>query len=152
VIRVRQKNWGWKMNDHQVATATNRIRLIAIETMKGAFGNEGALRFSPAKFHKGFAPNNSLLYCAYIMPATLYPPEIADRLRQARHVQTEIDKLQRKLAALFAGLPKNLLIRNHYGLTAGEMTKIAQKLHARAKEKIAGGRSKEFRGCIEDSL
>jgi hypothetical protein len=35
-----------EMNDHQVATATDRIRLIAIEIMKGAFGNEGALRFS----------------------------------------------------------------------------------------------------------
>ena len=34
-----------EMNDHQVAAATDRIRLIAIETMKGAFGNEGALRF-----------------------------------------------------------------------------------------------------------
>jgi hypothetical protein len=29
-----------EMNDHQVATATDRIRLIAIETVKGAFGNE----------------------------------------------------------------------------------------------------------------
>ena len=28
-----------------VATAADRIRLTAIETMKGAFGNEGALRF-----------------------------------------------------------------------------------------------------------
>jgi hypothetical protein len=33
------------MNDHQVATATDRIRLIAIEIMKGAFGNEGALPY-----------------------------------------------------------------------------------------------------------
>jgi len=104
------------------------------------------------KFHKGFAPNNSLLYSGYVMPATLHPPEIADRLRKARRVQSEIDKLQRKLAALFAGVPKNLLSRNHYGLTAGEMTKIARNLHARAKERMAGGRSKEFRGFIEDPL
>jgi hypothetical protein len=38
------------MNDHQPSTllakcGADRIRLIAIETMKGAFGNEGALRF-----------------------------------------------------------------------------------------------------------
>ena len=30
-----------------VSNHADRIRLIAIETMKGAFGNEGALRFSP---------------------------------------------------------------------------------------------------------
>ena len=35
-----------EMNDHQSrACGTDRIRLIAIQTMKGAFGNEGALRF-----------------------------------------------------------------------------------------------------------
>ncbi len=129
----------------------DRIRLIAIETMKGVFRNEGALRFS-VKFHKGFASNNSLLYSAYVMPATLHRPEIADRLRKARRVQSEIDKLQRKLAVLFAGVPKNLLSRDHYGLTAVEMNKIARKLHARAKERIAQGRSKEFRGSIEDLL
>jgi hypothetical protein len=28
-----------------VSNHADRIRLIAIETMKGAFGNEGALRF-----------------------------------------------------------------------------------------------------------
>lgn len=38
------------MNDHQPGTLlakcwADRIRLIAIETMKGAFGNEGALRY-----------------------------------------------------------------------------------------------------------
>jgi hypothetical protein len=31
-----------------LAKRWDRIRLIAIETMKGAFGNEGALRFSQA--------------------------------------------------------------------------------------------------------
>jgi len=86
------------------------------------------------------------------MPATLDRPKIADRLRQARRVQSEIDKLHRKLTALFAGVPKNLLTRNHYRLTAVEMKKIARTLHARAKEKIAHGRSKEFRGSIEDLL
>jgi hypothetical protein len=39
-----------EMNDHPLGTLltqcrADRIRLIAIETMKGAFGNEGALRF-----------------------------------------------------------------------------------------------------------
>jgi hypothetical protein len=29
----------------RVSNHADRIRLIAIETMKGAFGNEGALRF-----------------------------------------------------------------------------------------------------------
>jgi hypothetical protein len=86
------------------------------------------------------------------MPAVLNPPQIADRLRQARRVQSEIDKLQRKLGTLLNGVPKNLLVRNRYGLTAAEMTKIARSLHARAKEKIAGRRSKEFRGSIEDLL
>ena len=86
------------------------------------------------------------------MPATLHPPEVADRLRKARRVQSEIDKLQRKLAALFAGVPKNILSRDHYGLTVVEMNKIARKLHAGAKERIAQGRSKEFRGSIEDLL
>jgi len=34
------------MNDHQSRVCgTDRIRLIAIETMKGAFGNEGALPY-----------------------------------------------------------------------------------------------------------
>jgi hypothetical protein len=41
------------MNDHPPSTLlakcwADRIRLIAIETMKGAFENEGALRFSKA--------------------------------------------------------------------------------------------------------
>src|SRR5215831_9838556 len=41
------------MNDHPPSSLlakcwADRIRLIAIENMKGAFGNEGALRFSKA--------------------------------------------------------------------------------------------------------
>jgi hypothetical protein len=86
------------------------------------------------------------------MPATLNPPKIADRLQQARRVQSEIDKLHRKLAMLFAGVPKNLLTRNRYGFNAAAMSKIARNLHARAKERIASRRSKEFRGSIEDCL
>ena len=44
------------MNDHPSrACGTDRIRLIAIETMKGAFGNEGALRFlSDGRTQSGF--------------------------------------------------------------------------------------------------
>jgi hypothetical protein len=87
------------------------------------------------------------------MPATLSPPtDIADRLGEAVRLQSEIDKLQGKLATLFAGVPKNFLIRDRYGLTAGEMNKIARNLHAKAKERIAQGRSKEFRGSIEELL
>src|SRR3989442_7559712 len=42
-----------EMNDHPPSTLlakcwADRIRLIAIETMNGAFGNEGALRFYQA--------------------------------------------------------------------------------------------------------
>jgi hypothetical protein len=79
-------------------------------------------------------------------------PKIADRLQQARRVQLEIAKLERKLAILFAGVPKNLLTRNHYGFNAVEMSKIARNLHAKAKERIASQRSKKFRGSIEDLL
>ena len=87
------------------------------------------------------------------MPATLNrPTDIADRLGKAFHLQSEIDRLERRLATLFAGVPKNFLVRNHYGLTASEMNKIARNLHARAKERIAKGRSKEFRGSIEELL
>jgi hypothetical protein len=36
-----------EMNDHPGRLGDrDRIRLIAIDTMKGAFGNEGALRFN----------------------------------------------------------------------------------------------------------
>jgi hypothetical protein len=86
------------------------------------------------------------------MPATLERPKIADRLQQARRLQSEIDKLERRLAMLFSGVPKNLLSRNRYGFTVAEMNKIARNLHARAKERIASGRSKEYRGSIEDLL
>jgi hypothetical protein len=87
------------------------------------------------------------------MPATLTrPTDIADRLGKAFRLQSEIDKLERRLAILFAGVPKNFLIRNRYGLTAGEMNKISRNLHAKAKERTAQGRSKEFRGSIEDLL
>jgi len=49
-------------------------------------------------------------------------------------------------------MPKSILARNGYAFSAGELKKIAQKLHAKAKERIAGGRSKEFRGSIEEAL
>jgi hypothetical protein len=87
------------------------------------------------------------------MPATLnHPTRIADRLGQACRVQSQIDRLERKLVTLLNGVPKNLLVRNRYGLTAAEMNKIARNLHARAKERIARGRSKQFRGSIEELL
>ncbi len=94
----------------------------------------------------------ALRYFTRVMPATLDAPKIADRLEKALRVQSEIDKLRRKLATPFAGVPKNLLTRNRYGLNAAEMGQIARNLHARAKEKIASRRSKEFRGSIEEIL
>jgi hypothetical protein len=87
------------------------------------------------------------------MPATLnHPTNIADRLGQARRVQSQIDKLERKLLTLLNAIPKNLLVRNRYGFTAAEMNKIARNLHVRAKEKIERGHGKEFRGSIEELL
>jgi len=47
------------------------------------------------------------------------------------------------------GLPSEPSTRNRYGFTAAEMSKIARNLHARAKERIARERSKEFRGSID---
>jgi hypothetical protein len=86
------------------------------------------------------------------MPATLDPRKIAERLHQMRRLQLEIEKSYRKLSMLSAGVPKHLLTRNRDGLNAAEMSKIARNLHAKAKERIASRRSKEFRGSIEDLL
>jgi hypothetical protein len=114
--------------------------------MKGAFGNEGAL---PLFVSLEIAPRFRLsILC--VMSAILDRPQIAERLARARRLQSEIDKLEQQLATLFAGVPKHFLTRNQYGFTAGQMSKIAQNLHARAKERIGAGRSKEFRGSIDD--
>jgi len=86
------------------------------------------------------------------MPATLDPRKIAERLQQMRRLQLEIEKSYRKLSMLSAGLPKHLLTRDRYDLNAAEMSKIARNLHARAKERVARGQSKTFRGSIEDLL
>jgi hypothetical protein len=60
--------------------------------------------------------------------------------------------LERRFARTVANLPKNILARNVYGFSAGEMRKIAQNLHAKAKEEIASGRARKFRGSIEEAL
>jgi hypothetical protein len=86
------------------------------------------------------------------MANTLDRPNIADRLQRARHLQAEIAKLEKKLATLFMGVPKHFLTRNHFGLTAAQMSKIARNLHVTAKERIAAKRSKEFHGSLEDLL
>jgi hypothetical protein len=39
-----------------------------------------------------------------------------------------------------------------YGFSAGEMTKIAHNLYAKAKEEIASGRARKFRGSISSAL
>jgi hypothetical protein len=87
------------------------------------------------------------------MPLIVDPQShTADRLRAAIQIRKQIDRLERRFAKLFANMPKYLLARNDYGFTADEMKKIAQKLHAKAKEGIASGRSKEFRRSIEEAL
>lgn len=87
------------------------------------------------------------------MPATVERPlNSADRLKLAIKMRKQIAQLERKLGLLLRHVPKYLLVRNEYGLGAVEMKKIAQKLHAKAKEGIARGRSKEFRASIEETL
>jgi hypothetical protein len=123
----------------------DRIRLTAIKHMKGAFGNEGALRFyAPAEIDV----MTHLRYPLEVMPATLTRHRV-ERLQEAIRLRSEIDKLERKLVTLLNGVPRNLLVRNDYGFTAAEMSKIAQNLHGRAKERIALGQNKRFRGSIE---
>ena len=76
----------------------------------------------------------------------------ADRLRAALLLRKEIDELERRFARTVANLPKHMLARNVYGFSPAEMRKIAQNLHAKAKEEITSGRSREFRGSIEKAL
>jgi hypothetical protein len=78
--------------------------------------------------------------------------QTADRLKAAMRIRRQIDRLEKRFARLFAHMPKYVLVRNDYGFTASEMKKIAQKLHGKAKQRIANGRSKEFRGSIEEVL
>jgi hypothetical protein len=78
--------------------------------------------------------------------------QIADRLQTAIRIRSQIDRLERRFAKLFAHMPKYVLVRNDYGFTASEMKRIAKKLHGKAKQRIASGRSKAFRGSIEEVL
>ena len=48
--------------------------------------------------------------------------------------------------------PRTFWARNAYGFSAREMRKIAQNLHAKAKEEIRSGHGSEFRGSIEEAL
>ena len=87
------------------------------------------------------------------MPLTLNRRHgTAARIRAALLLRKKIDELERRFARTVANLPKDILARNVYGFSAGEMRKIAQNLHAKAKEEIASGRSREFRGSIEEAL
>jgi hypothetical protein len=74
------------------------------------------------------------------------------RVRAALLLRKKIDELERRFARTVASLPKNILARNVYGFSAGEMRKIAHNLHAKAKEEIASGRARKFRGSIEEAL
>lgn len=75
-----------------------------------------------------------------------------DALKEAVRLRTQIDRLERRVARLVAGVPLHKLARNEYLLTAAEMKKIALNLHAEAQAKITSGESREFRGNIEDIL
>ena len=74
------------------------------------------------------------------------------RVRAALLLRKKIDELERRFARTVANLPKNILARNVYGFSAVEMRKIAHNLHAKAKEEIASGRARKFRGSIEEAL
>jgi hypothetical protein len=80
------------------------------------------------------------------MPLTLNrKSSTADRVRAALVLRKKIDELERRFARTVANLPKHMLTRNVYGFSPAEMRKIAQKLHAKAKEEITSGRSRELR-------
>jgi hypothetical protein len=86
------------------------------------------------------------------MPVTLDRPEMVARLQRAYRIQSEIEKLECKLASLFDGVPRHVLTRNRYGFTVAQMTRIARNLHAKAKTNIARGESKELGKSLEDLL
>ena len=87
------------------------------------------------------------------MPLTLNRRSItAERVRAAMILRKKIDELERRFAKTVATLPEYMLARNAYGFSAREMTRIAQNLHAKAKEEIRSGRGSEFRGSIEEAL
>ena len=87
------------------------------------------------------------------MPLTLdHRPNAAGQLEAAIRIRKQIAQLERKFSKLLANMPKYMLARNDFGFSPGEMKKIAQKLHAKAKQRIASGRSKELRGSIEEAL
>ncbi len=89
----------------------------------------------------------------FVMPLTVdRETHAAERLQAAIQIRKQIAQLERRFSKLFANLPKYILARNDFGLNAREMEKIAQKLHAKAKERIASGRSKEFCGSIDEAL
>jgi len=72
------------------------------------------------------------------MPLTLNRKSTtADRVRAAMMLRKKIDELERRFARTVSNLPGYMFARNVYGFSAGEMRKIAQNLHAKAKEEIA---------------
>jgi hypothetical protein len=87
------------------------------------------------------------------MPLTLNRRSTTSaRVRAALLLRKKIDELERRFARTVANLPKNILARNVYGFSTGEMRKIAHNLHAKAKEEIASGRARKFHGSIEEAL
>ncbi len=74
-------------------------------------------------------------------------PSLKD-LEEAIRLRREIQRLERRLGALF-GQPADLAV-NTFGFSADEMRRIGAKLHARAKERSATGKSREFKGSMEE--
>src|SRR6266513_1610351 len=69
------------------------------------------------------------------MPLTLdHRPNAAGQLEAAIRIRKQIAQLERKFSKLLANMPKYMLARNDFGFSPGEMKKIAQKLHAKAKQ------------------
>jgi hypothetical protein len=84
------------------------------------------------------------------MQLALDPPALTvDRLQEAGRIRRRIDQLERRLRALFGAQRQSK--RNSYRFSGEEMSKIGAKLHARAKEQIASGRSRAFAGSIEET-
>src|SRR5437868_13404577 len=85
------------------------------------------------------------------MPLTLDAPALTvDRLQEAVRIRSRIDRLERRLRALFSVQRESK--RSSYGFSGEEMSKIGAKLHARAKERSATGRSRAFADSVEEII
>lgn len=84
------------------------------------------------------------------MPAVLEKAlPTVKKLQEGIRIRREIAKLEKQLRYLFGGSNSTV---NSYGFSADEMNTVGARLHAKAKKRIAAGRSKEFTGSIEAIL